>query len=152
MKRGYSGEGMKQNLRGNCRRTFWVWASVNYTVSRIVQKQSKGKEKNCGQKNGERKLVLQPSSSFNFWTSMWCFFCANRSWRSVVCCERAAGSRVFLFVQYLSTLLDKSILNNCLKSWVDPDLWICNDLCMLSFSVWQVNLCMLLFGGRSGGC
>lgn len=56
---------------------------------------------------------------------------------------------VVFFIQCISTVLDKSLLSDDPNSWVNPDLWIWNDLCMLSLSIWQVTLCILL--GRSDG-
>ena len=95
-----------------------------------------------------RKVVLQPSSGLSFRFPHGGFFVQTGV---SFCCEYIIGNRVFLlFVWYLYTVLDKSLKINYPNSGVDPDLWICNDLCMLSFSIWQVHLSMLPFG-RSGG-
>lgn len=150
VKGGYSGEGTKQNLAANCWENLLGVSicQLRGVLCTSQTKQRKGEElwEEERGKNG-CSAAFQYSLATFFQISTWCFSypCASRSWRSILSLWKVAALVAALFfLQYLYIALGKSVINNYTNSWMDLDLWIQNDLCMLlSFSIWQLKQCVL---------
>ena len=90
-------------------------ASADYVAFCVLHKQSKGKEKNCGRKKGERKVVLRPSSahwhfSFRFPPGVFLILVQTGAEEASFHCERTLGSNIVL-----SPVPLHSIRQVCLK-------------------------------------